>query len=135
MTNVVVRFVAALVLAVTWIIVCQQVLYAATLPGEGFTASVLTLLVVLLQFAVLGYRQASRILPPRLFFRGMVLGVALLLGLLALPLAWGAPMLSVFKVPVGPYAVSSTTIFDVALFLVVSGAMLFAFTHLREPTP
>ena len=133
MNNLVVRFVASLVFALTWIIVWQEILYASELPGEGFTASVLTLLVVLLQFVVLGYKQASRVLPTRLFFYGLVAGATLLAAIMALPLAWGAPMLTVFKLPIGAYTLSSTTIFDVALFLVVSGGMLYAFTHLKEP--
>lgn len=133
MNNLVVRFVAALVFALTWIIVWQQILYASELPGEGFTASVLTLLVVLLQFVILGYARASRVLPTRVFFYGLGIGTALLGAVMALPMAWGDPMLKVFKVPLGAYTLSSTTLFDIALFLVVSGGMLYAFTHLKEP--
>lgn len=133
MNNLLVRFVAAAVGAVTWVLVWQQILYASELPGEGFTASVLTLLVVLLQVAVLGRREAARRLPPRLFRSGLVVGTALLLTLMVLPLAWGSAMLAVFKIPFGPYALSSTTLFDVALYLVVTGGMLSAFTTPEEP--
>lgn len=133
MNNLVVRFVASMVFALTWIISWQEILYAAELPGEGFTASVLMALVVLLQFVVLGYDRASRVLPGRAFFYALVTGIAMLGGLMVLPLAWGAPMLKVFKVPIGTYMLSSTTIFDVALFFVVCGGMLYAFTHLKEP--
>lgn len=133
MNNLLVRFVSASVLAVTWIIAWQQILYAATLPGEGFTASVLMLLAVLLQYVVLGYETASRRIPPRLFGLALVSGLGLLLALMALPLAFGAPLLTAFKLPSTFGMLSSTTLFDVSLFLVVSGSMLAAFTRLREP--
>lgn len=134
MTNLLVRFVASAVAAVTWVIVWQQILYASELPGEGFTASVLTLLVVLLQVAVLGQEEAARRLPTAFFRACLVAGIALLLALMVLPFLWGSPMFAVFKVPFGPYALSSTTLFDVALYLVVSGGMLSAFTTYEEPT-
>lgn len=133
MNNLVVRFVAASVLAVAWIIAWQQILYASELPGEGFSASILTLLAVLLQFVVLGHRTAVSRLPVDWFFRAMGAGLALLLGLMVGPIASGKAIFTSFKVPVGPYAFSSTTLFDVALFLVVTGAMLTAFVQLHEP--
>jgi Domain related to MnhB subunit of Na+/H+ antiporter. len=133
MNNLLVRFVACVVLAVTWIIAWQEILYAGTLPGEGFTASVLMLLTVILQYVVLGYTTASQRIPPRIFRGGLVAGLALLLALLALPMLAGKPMFTAFKVPLGFDTLSSTTLFDVAIFLVVSGGMLAAFTNLREP--
>lgn len=135
MNNLLVRFVACVVMAVTWIIAWQEILYAGTLPGEGFTASVLILLAVVLQYVVRGYEQASRRIPPTLFRAGFVVGVALLIALLGLPLLWGQPMLAAFKIPLGFDVMSSTTLFDLAIFLVVSGGMLAAFTNLREPRP
>lgn len=133
MNNVLVRFVADAVLAVTWIIACQEVLFASHLPGEGFTASILMLLSVLLQYVLLGHREASRRLPPKLFWRGFIAGVSLLLFLLAFPILTAKSMLTAFKVPLGFDTLSSTTLFDVAIFLVVCGGMLTAFTYLREP--
>jgi multisubunit Na+/H+ antiporter MnhB subunit len=135
MNNAVVRFVANIVLALTWVIACQQILYASELPGEGFSASILMLLAVLLQFVVLGYDEAAKRFPPVWFFRAFVAGVALLVSLVIGPMAAGKPMLTVFKVPLGAYVLSSTTLFDVALFLVIAGAMLAAFTQMKEPTP
>ncbi len=135
MNNLLVRFVACVVLAVTWIIAWQEILYAGTLPGEGFTASVLILLAVILQYVVLGYEVASRRIPPGLFRIGLSIGIALLFALLSLPMLAGLPMLSAFKIPLGFDTMSSTTLFDLAIFLVVSGGMLSAFTNLREPRP
>lgn len=133
MNNLLVRFVACVVFAVTWIIAWQEILYASTLPGEGFTASVLMLLAVILQYVVLGYDAASQRIPPRIFRIGLASGVALLWALLCLPMLVGNPMLTAFKIPLGFDAMSSTTLFDLAIFLVVSGGMLTAFTNLREP--
>lgn len=132
MNNPLVRFVAALVFAVTWVIAWQEILYASELPGEGFTASVLVLLVVLLQYALMGRTEAARRLPPRVFAHAMTAGCFLLLLLVAVPPAWGGTALEVFKIPLGPYDVSSTTLFDLALFLVVSGSMLAAFGGVKE---
>ena len=135
MNNTVVRFVATMVLALTWVIAWQQILYASELPGEGFSASILMLLAMLLQFVVVGYDRAAERVPPRWFFRAFVAGVALLAGLVAGPMLVGRPMLTVFKLDLGVYVLSSTTLFDVALFLVVAGAMLAAFTQMQEPSP
>lgn len=135
MNNLLVRFVAAVVLAITWIIAWQEVLYASTLPGEGFTASILILLAVILQFVVLGYEAASRRIPPRIFRLALLAGVGLLLALMGLPLLAGRSMLTTFKLPLGFDTLSSTTLFDVAILLVISGGMLTAFTNLREPRP
>ena len=98
MNNPVVRFVASMVLALTWVIAWQQILYAW-------------------------------------FFRAFVAGVAVLAGLMVGPMLMGKPLLTVFKLQLGAYTLSSTTIFDVAMFLAVSGAMLAAFTQMKEPTP
>jgi len=133
MNNLLVRFVACVVFAVTWIIVWQEIFYASTLPGEGFTASVLMLLAVILQYVVLGYDAASQRIPTRIFRIGLAAGVALLWALLCLPMLVGKPMLTAFKIPLGFDTLSSTTLFDLASFLVVSGGMLTAFTNLREP--
>lgn len=132
MNNVLVRFVSACVLAVTWVLVCQQILYAGELPGEGFTASILILLALLLQFVVLGHDVAVKRLPVATFRAAVVAGFVLLLGLMAGPLLWGNAMFTVFKLPLGFTVLSSTTLFDVALFLMVSGGMLMAFSGVLE---
>lgn len=133
MNNVLVRFVAAVVLAATWILVWQQILYAGELPGEGFTASILTLLAVLLQFVVLGRREAASRLPPAAFRGALSAGCALWLALMAGPLAWGRPIFATFELPLGFTSLSSTTLFDVALYLMISGGMLTAFLSLEAP--
>lgn len=135
MNNPLVRFVAALVFGVTWVIAWQEILYASELPGEGFTASILLLLVVLLQYAIMGHDEAARRLPPRVFAHAMTGGCLLLLILVALPLTWGGSALEVFKLPIGTYVLSSTTLFDLALFLTVSGSMLAAFGGVEETRP
>lgn len=131
--NLLIRFVAQAVLAVTWVIVWHQILYAGERPGEGFTASILTLLVVTLQYIIIGRKRAAKRLPPVLFARALTAGLAILLALMLLPMLAGRQLLTVFKLPLPGYTLSSTTIFDVALFFVVTGSMLLAFTRLEEP--
>ena len=131
--NLLIRFVAQAVLAVTWVIVWHQILYAGERPGEGFTASILTLLVVTLQYIIIGRKRAAERLPPVIFARALTAGLAILLGLMVLPMLAGRPLLTVYKLPLPGYTLSTTTIFDVALFFVVTGSMLLAFTRLEEP--
>lgn len=131
--NLLIRFVAQAVLAVTWVIVWHQILYAGERPGEGFTASILTLLVVTLQYVIIGRKRAAKRLPPVLFARALTAGLTILLALMLLPMLAGRQLLTVFKLPLPGYTLSSTTIFDVALFFVVTGSMLLAFTRLEEP--
>lgn len=131
--NLLIRFVAQAVLAVTWVIVWHQILYAGERPGEGFTASILTLLVVTLQYVIIGRKRAAKRLPPVIFARALTAGLAILLALMLLPMLAGRQLLTVFKLPLPGYTLSSTTIFDVALFFVVTGSMLLAFTRLEEP--
>ncbi len=133
MNNLLVRFVASAVLAVTWIIAWQEIFYAGTLPGEGFTAAILILLAVILQFVVLGYAEACRRIPPRIFRVALIVGIGLLLALLGLPVLAGKAMLTAFKIPLAFDTLSSTTLFDTAIFLVIGGGLLTAFTNLREP--
>lgn len=129
MSDLLIRFVAAAVLAVSWVMAWVQITQAGRLPGEGFTASVLMVLVVLLQLVVLGRDEAARRLPLGVCFAGFVGDLALLAGLAVGPLLAGRPLLQVFKWG----GVSSTTLFDVALFGVVAGGMLTAFAYLEEP--
>lgn len=135
MNNLLVRFVACVVMAITWIIAWQEILFASSLPGEGFTASVLILLAVILQYVVMGYQEASRRIPPAIFRWGLMAGVALLLGLMGLPTLFGRALFTSFEISLGFDVLSSAIVFDAAIFLVVSGGMLTAFTNLREPRP
>lgn len=127
------RFVAAVVLGITCLIAWGDLVFAGDAPGEGFTASILVLLVVVLQFVVLGRAEVERRIPRTAFRASLVWGAVLLLALAAGPMLLGAPLLAGFKVPMGPYSLSSSTLFDVAVFLIVSGGMLSAFSTLEAP--
>lgn len=129
-SSILVRFVAALVTALGLLIAWEDIVFAGEAPGEGFTASILAILVVALQFVVLGRDEVGRRIPHRLYFGALVAGAALLLALVAGPLAAGSPLLAPFKVGGGPISLSSSTLFDIAVFLIVSGGMLAAWAGL-----
>lgn len=132
MTNVLTRFTADLILGVTWVIAWEQILYADDLPGDGFTAGVFLLVAILLQHVVLGHARASTLLPTRIFLVAAVTGLCLLGLLLVLPVAWGAPPLQHFYVPFGTLELSSTTLFDLGIFLAIGGALVAGLTGLHE---
>ncbi len=134
-SSMLVRFVAALVTALGLLIAWEDIAFAGEAPGEGFTAAILAILVVVLQFVVLGRDEVGRRLPPQLYFRALVAGAALLLALAAGPILAGSPLLAPFKMGLGPFSLSSSTLFDVAVFLIVGGGMLAAFTSLPLESP
>lgn len=127
------RFTADRILGVTWVIAWAHILYADELPGDGFTAGVFVLVTVLLQFVVLGRRHAAELLPPRVFHAVASVGVLVIVVLVTLPLTWGGAPLEHFEIPLGVGTLSSTTLFDLAIFSAVSGALVVGFTSLEEP--
>jgi multicomponent K+:H+ antiporter subunit A len=133
MSDLLTRFTADLILGVTWVIAWQQILYADDLPGDGFTAGVLLLVAILLQYVVLGRHKAATLLPPRTFFAAALVGVTLLAALFLLPLTWGRPPLEHFYVPLGPLVLSSTVLFDLGIFLAIAGSLVAGLTSVQEP--
>lgn len=125
------RLVAAIVLGMTCLIAWGDLVFAGDAPGEGFTAAILILLVVILQFIVLGRSRALDFLPSRVYGLSLLAGATLLLGLAAGPVVLGGPLLASFKVLLGPFILSSSTLFDVAVFLMVGGGMLSAISELE----
>lgn len=133
--SILVRFVAALVTALGVLVAWEDLAFAGEAPGEGFTASVLAILVVALQFVVLGRAEVGRRFSPGLPFGALASGTALLLGVAVGPLVRGLPLLALFKVGLGPFSLSSSTLFDLAVFLIVGGGMLAAFAGLPVESP
>ncbi|MBM3267942.1 MAG: hypothetical protein FJZ01_09865 [Candidatus Sericytochromatia bacterium] len=133
--SILVRFVAALVTALGMLVAWEDLAFAGEAPGEGFTASVLAILVVALQFVVLGRAEVGQRFFPGLPFGALAAGSALLLAVAAGPLAWGLPLLAPFKFGLGPLSLSSSTLFDLAVFLIVGGGMLAAFAGLPIEAP
>lgn len=133
MNDLLARFTIDLILAVSWVIAWQQILYADELPGDGFTAGVLMLVTVMLQFVVRGSTIASSAFPPRFFFGCAVTGLVVLFALFVLPLTWGAHPLEHFHVPLMIGQLSSRTLFDLGIFLAIAGSLVTSLTSLREP--
>lgn len=135
MKNPLMQVTTALVLAITWVIAAQQIVFAKSLPGEGFTAGALMLLAVLLIFLVQGYTQAHEQLPPRLFYRCLLMGGLTLVALLFAPVLWGEPLLSAFTIDLIVVDIESTLLFDLTLFLVTVSSLVIAVNALREGLP
>jgi multisubunit Na+/H+ antiporter MnhB subunit len=132
MSDALTRFTADLILGVTWVIAWQQIMYADELPGDGFTAGVFVLVAILLQHVVLGRHEATEKLPPQAFFAAALVGVAMLCLLFVVPMTWGGHPLQHFYVPLGPVALSSTTLFDLGIFLAIAGALVAGITSVQE---
>lgn len=132
MNNALTRFSTALILMVSWIVAWHQLLYSEHLPGDGFTAAVLLLIALMLEFVVLGYDEAARRLPVRVFYRLAVAGLVLLLLLMVLPLVFGRPLLFGAHVALFGYEASSGLVFDLAVFLIVTGVVVVSLTSFQE---
>jgi multisubunit Na+/H+ antiporter MnhB subunit len=128
-----VRLNAALILWLAWVIAWQQVIYAAHLPGDSFTAAILILITIMLQFVVHGRREASAKLPMAFFFRSLLAGLLLLLITAGAPLAIGKNMLTPITIEVGGHQFSSTLLFELAVFLIVVGVVTTALVTFKEP--
>jgi hypothetical protein len=128
-----IRLNSVLIFWVTWIIAWQQVIYSGYLPGDSFTASILVLITIMLQFVVLDRRQASERLPIRFFFRSLLAGLFLLVLTAAGPLLIGKNMLAAVKIPVAGHQLSSTLLFELAVFLIVVGVVTTALLTFKEP--
>ncbi len=135
MNTVLIQSTAALVLAIACVIAAQHVLYAKTLPGEGFTAGALVVLAFLLLGLVRGYDRVRKRFPPRLFHRGMLLGLSLLVGVAFGPVLVGKGMLETLQVKILAIELGSTLAFDVGLFLVTVCSLVLAVNSLRSTLP
>lgn len=133
MNNPLIRYSAAVIFLLGWIVAWQQVFYAAHLPGDSFTAAIILLTIVLLQYVVLGRRSASQKLPLPIFFRSIWVGISILILAMWVPLLGGKKMLEVLKVHLAGHELSSTLLFELAVLLIVVGVGTTALITFKEP--
>ncbi len=135
--NILARFSANLILGVSWIVACQQVFYANELPGDGFTAGILILVALMLEYSILGHGKASVKLPDRIFHYLLAGGAALLWLLMFIPLLLlpEGKLLQSFKIPFFGTEFSSTLFFDLAIFMMVGGGALTYLVSSKETEP
>jgi NADH:ubiquinone oxidoreductase subunit 5 (subunit L)/multisubunit Na+/H+ antiporter MnhA subunit/multisubunit Na+/H+ antiporter MnhB subunit len=131
------RFGALLVLPFSALIAVEQILYASTVPGDGFTAGVVLGLGVALWYVVFGYHETKRRLPwlhPRLFISA---GLALAFTNAALPLLFGREfgaitLLKDLQLPAG-LKFSSTTLFEIGICVSVLGGICAIMEAIASP--
>jgi NADH:ubiquinone oxidoreductase subunit 5 (subunit L)/multisubunit Na+/H+ antiporter MnhA subunit len=129
------RFSAKLILPIALLISLTHILYGGDQPGDGFTAGVVSGLVVALWFIVFGYHDANARLgwlrPIRLIVGGLVLAVAN--GLLGL-IAKGSFFAGIdFGGSFANLHFSTALIFEFAIFLTVFGGVTTIMTAIAHP--
>lgn len=130
------RQIAVLVLPFAFLIGFAHLLYSGDAPGDGFTAGVVTGLGVALWYVVFGHEEARRRLtwlrPAPLV--GLGIGLAVLNA--GLPLLFGKAFLITtqldLKLPADIH-LSSTTVFETAIFLCVLGACSIIIETIANP--
>lgn len=131
------RFGALLVLPFSALIAVEQILYASTALGDGFTAGVVLGLGVALWYVVFGYHETKRRLPwlnARLFIS---VGLALAFTNGALPFIFGREfgaitLLKDLQLP-ADLKFSSTTIFEIGICVAVLGGICAIMEAIASP--
>jgi NADH:ubiquinone oxidoreductase subunit 5 (subunit L)/multisubunit Na+/H+ antiporter MnhA subunit/multisubunit Na+/H+ antiporter MnhB subunit len=140
-SNPLTRMISRVVMPVAITIALSHILYGGGAPGDGFTAGVISGLAIALWYIVFGYhgaREHLRWLRP-----AYLVGLGLSLGLInaAIPVFLGEEFLYYWKLNAslpGGLKVSSTLLYELAIFLCVAGgtsAIMEAITHPREVEP
>jgi multisubunit Na+/H+ antiporter MnhB subunit len=137
-TTAMIRAVAKLLLAPALVAAFAILVKGYVGPGDGFSAGVVAALGILLQYLVLGYQDAQRLLPTRLApavtFAGLLL--ALLIGFV--PVLRGKAILTEFPPP-GEEAIRLGTLeligafaYDVGVFVLVFGFTIGAISAIAR---
>jgi multisubunit Na+/H+ antiporter MnhB subunit len=136
----VVRAVARLLLAPSFVLAAAFIVKGYSDVGDGFSAGVIVALAVALQYIALGARHAEAALPFLRF--APVLGVSGLLLALAVgffPLVHGQPPFTHWPPPgehpitIGTLELTTAVVFDIGVFLLVVGALVVLVHQLAEP--
>lgn len=133
MDNSFVRISAVMIFGIAWVIACEEVFFAGTWPGDSVTAAIVLLIPLMLQFVVLGRKRGLIHLPLAIFQVSLFFGFVLFIALLATPLLFGRPMLATLHVQVAGYRLSSSILFELAIFLIMTGSVVTALAGYKEP--
>jgi hypothetical protein len=133
MNNVLVRLSAVMIFGTSWVVAWEEVLFSETWPGDSITAAMVLLVPLMLQFVVLGREHGQLYLPVKVFGLCFVSGLVLFIVLMSAPLLSGDPMLTSFRGRFGNYHLSSTLLFEIAIFLIMTGVVVNVLAGYREP--
>lgn len=125
MTSPLLQTVARAILPITLLLSVHMLVRGHNLPGGGFVAGLMSAAAIILQYVAASRRVVERFLPcapPTLIWLGLAVAVASAAG----PLALGHPLLthtfgSVAVPLLGAFKPSTTLLFDVGVYLVVTG--------------
>ncbi|MBI3967047.1 MAG: MnhB domain-containing protein [Chloroflexi bacterium] len=127
MTTILTRKVARLLLLPTFIVAAAVLVKGYTDTGDGFSAGVIAVTGVLLQYVGLGYDDAERLLPVRLAPVAGFAGLLVVLAVAFLPVALGQPILThapahgAEVVNLGTLELHTAVLFDLGVFMLVFG--------------
>lgn len=124
-----VRAVARLLAPAIFVVSIAVLVKGYTSPGDGFSAGAIAALGLLLRYIVSGREEVEQRTPIRLVVPGAVVALLLALAVVAIPIALGDPLLThrplpgVEPVKIGTLEIITAVAFDVAIYLVVLGAV------------
>ncbi len=130
MTTILTQWVARLLLAPIFVVAVAVLVKGYSDVGDGFSAGVIAALGVLLQYSALGRERAERELPVRYLPAASLVGLLGALAIALVPVAAGDPPLSHVPGPnesvvqLGTLELITAVAFDVAIFLLVLGAVV-----------
>ena len=130
MTTVLTRAVARLMLAPTLVIAVAVLVKGYADVGDGFSAGVIAAVAILIQYLAFGRAEADRALPLRLIPPAAFAGLLVALALAFWPALRGDPILTHLPsagsdaVKLGTLELITAVAFDVAVFLLVLGAVV-----------
>ncbi len=133
MNNVLVRLSAVMIFGISWVVAWEEVLFSETWPGDSITAAMVLLVPVMLQFVIPGREHGQFYLQVRVFKLCFVSGLVLFIVLMLVPLLSGDAMLTSFRVRFGSYHLSSTLLFEIAIFLIMTGVVVNVLAGYKEP--
>lgn len=136
-----IRHVAASLLPASLVIALAILVKGYSQFGDGFSAGVVAALGVLVQYVGFGRDHARRVVHAEYAMPMLVLGLALMLLVVFVPLLFGQSPVTHYPGPrIGVWTFGSLELltavaFDVGVFLVVLGALVLVLDHLIEHHP
>ncbi len=130
MTSVLTQTLARLLLAPVLVVAIAVLVKGYADVGDGFAAGVIAGLAILLQYLAFGPVEAERLLPIRHVPRAAFVGLLAALAVAFLPVVRGdalfehVPPPGVSPVHLGTIELVTAVLFDVAVFLLVVGAVV-----------
>ena len=130
MTTVLTRAVARLMLAPTLVLAVAVLVKGYADVGDGFSAGVIAAVAILIQYLAFGRAEAERTLPLSLIPHAAFAGLLAALAIALWPALRGDPILTHLPPPgadvvkLGTLELITAVAFDVAVFLLVVGAVV-----------